>query len=208
MAEISTAALAVAVVCGGCTTKSDPKIQTSWPAETPVVSADANDAKDAYAVYNALLGKPKSGKATSPGDSIVIEEHTSVEKLCFDPASQSDPRLREAGKDYEARGPGPMILGADSFNLGGKVELISATELDSIFADGVFAGWKRFQESHPDIHGYLEVSRVGFSAGKKFAIVYSAVHCGPKCGAGGFITLFKSGGIWQKNADRLCSWIS
>jgi hypothetical protein len=208
VAKISTTALAAVVLCGGCSTKSDQKIQPSSPAETPVVSANASDVQEAYAVYNALLRPPKSNKATSSGDSIVIEEHSSVEKLCFDPTGQSNPRLREAAKDYEARVSEPVLLAADKFNLGRSVEIISAIELNSIFADGAFAGWKKFRESYSGIQSYLEVSRLGFSADRKFAIVYSAVHCGPKCGAGGFVTLSRIGGVWRKNSDRLCSWIS
>jgi hypothetical protein len=51
------------------------------------------DAKDAYAAYNALLGGPRpgGGGGTSRG-SISIEGQTVFERRCFDPAIQHDPR--------------------------------------------------------------------------------------------------------------------
>jgi hypothetical protein len=60
----------------------------------------------------------------------------------------------------------------------------------------------------PKLTGTIELSAVGLTADKNFAVVYSASHCGPKCAAGGIVTLSRNDGVWRKNGDRLCSWIS
>ena len=200
---------ALIFIASGCNLESGPKAKVfSQPATLrQESSARPDDVKEAYAVYDALLGNSSGGAAVSHG-SIVIADHTAIEKLCFDPATQLDPRLRAAGKNFLEQNTRERIIAADDFTIGRKVELISSTELDAIFSEGILQGWEKFRKSYPDVHGYVALSAVGFNADKSFAVVYSSSNCGPKCGAGAFVTLSKKAGFWRKNSDRLCSWIS
>lgn len=198
----------ICIACG-CNRESGPTAQvSSQPATlTQESSARPDDVKDAYAVYDSLLGN-SSGGAAVPHGSIAIADHTAIVKLCFDPATQLDPRLEAAGKNFLEQNIRERTIAADDLTLGRKVELISSTELDAIFSEGILQGWEKFRKSYPAVHGYVTLSAVGFNADKSFAVVYSAAHCGPNCGAGAFITLSKKDGFWRKNSDRLCSWIS
>jgi hypothetical protein len=184
-------------------------------------SPAAYDDPDAYNVYNVLLGQsddmlipvPIGGKTKQkipevPREPIAIENLTGGDELCFDPATQTDSRMREAATDYNKQNSEHRLLKAEELRFGGKIELLSPSDLDSIFADGIISGWKKFREVHPEVRGYTDLSAVGFSADKNFAIVFSGRYCGPTCGSGGIVTLSRKNGIWRRNGDQLCSWIS
>ena len=110
--------------------------------------------------------------------------------------------------DYNKQNSKPRLLKAEELRSGRKIELISSSDLDSLFADGRISGWKKFHEIHPDLQGFTGLSAVGFSADKNFAVVFSGRYCGPTCGAGGIVTLTRKNGVWHRNLDQLCSWIS
>jgi hypothetical protein len=184
--------------------------QTQLPAKGRTTSAQAAllpDDKDTYAVYDALLGVSSKDDASKSSDAITILNHTKIGVSCSDISMTIDPRRLTAGRDFSQQNSVERLLIPDSFKLSRKVNMVSSAELDRIFANGP-KGWPAFHTAYPGTHGYIELSAVGFSPGKNFAVVYSAVHCGPLCGAGGFVTLSKSGGVWRKDTDRLCSWIS
>ena len=159
-------------------------------------------------MYRVLLGTPELPGGEAPIGPIAIESETTAEKLCFDPNAKTDNRLREASLDYAAQNSSPWVLDLESLNLGRKVDFLSSAELKSIFSSGVIAGWRRFHNEHTDVHGYVRMSAVGFSADRTFAIVDIGSFCGPTCGAGGVVTLSKRNGVWHKNRDQFCSWIS
>lgn len=210
--SISTAMLAIAVIFLGCRRSGDSTARRSpQPREDarPPLSS-TNDGKDVYAVYDALLGGPSSDDSPASGEPIAIEDRTHVESLCsLGPAvTLLDRGLRSAAEDFAAQDSRPWPLQVDELRLGRKVESMSSKEIDDIFSAEGPSGWERFRKEYPDVHGYVELSAVGFNADRSFALVYSAVHCGPLCGAGGFVTLAKKKGVWRKNKDRLCSWIS
>jgi hypothetical protein len=185
-------------------------LQTQLPAQEQTTSTQAAlllDDKETYAVYDALLGVTAKGDASQNSDAITILNHTKIGVSCSDISMTIDPRRLTAGRDFSQQNSVERLLKPDSFTLSRKVNMVSSAELDRIFADGP-KGWPAFHTAYPGTHGYIELSAVGFAPGKNFAVVYSAVHCGPLCGTGGFVTLSKSGGVWRKNRDRLCSWIS
>jgi hypothetical protein len=162
---------------------------------------------DAYAVYEALLD-PKRGGAGARLGAMAIEGQTKSRELCFDPSAQRDPQFRDAATNYIRLNSQPELLKADQLNLGKEVQFISSSEMDEMFSKGVMKGWEIFHKNHPKLMGTIQLSAVGFSADKNFAVVYSASHCGPKCAAGGIVTLSRKDGVWRKNGDRICSWIS
>ena len=184
--------------------------QTQLPAKGQTTSAQTAlllDDKDTYAVYDALLGGTAKDDASKSGDALTILNHTKTGVSCSDISTTIDPRRLTAGRDFSQQNSVERLLNPDSFKFSRRVNMVSSAELDRIFTDGS-KGWQAFHTAYPGTHAYIELSAVGFAPGKKFAIVYSAVHCGPLCGAGGFVTLSKSGGVWRKATDRLCSWIS
>lgn len=214
-----TALSALVAVCTGCHTNSGTTQQPSSPAKTslhPVV-LETYDDPDAYEVYNlllggprpdALIGKTEQGTPTLSRAPIEIESQTGGDTLCFDPVAQPDSRLRQAATDYDEQNSKPRLLKAGELRIGQKIELISRSDLNSIFADGIISGWKKFRDIHPNVQGYTRLSAVGFSPDKNVAVVFLGRYCGPTCGAGGIVTLSRKNGIWRRNWDDFCSWIS
>lgn len=201
------------VIASLCTTLGciGDRPQTHLSSESPKLSEQAvsmNGDRESYAVYDALLGGPSLGGVGAPSDPLVIKDRSRAEAVCSDISTAPDPRIRAAGKDFVSKNSIEWLLTPEAFNLGRKVQLVSSVELDRIFAKGVVQGWVEFNQNYHGIKGYVDLSAVGFSPDKNFAVVYSAAHCGPKCGAGGFVALVKKDGKWQRTKDRLCSWIS
>lgn len=217
-----TALFALITICSGCHTKNGTTQQPSLPDETKSkLSTPTYDDPDAYSVYNLLLGqsddmmmpvpiggRPRKAIPKEPLGPIAIESMTGGDKLCFDAETRTDSRLRQAGIDYKQENSKPRLLKPDELRFGRKIELISPSDLDSIFAAGIIPGWKKFNDIHTDVQGYTQLSAVGFSADKNFAVVFSGRYCGPRCGAGGIVTFSRKNGIWRRNSDQLCSWIS
>lgn len=207
MSKRTIAAAVCLLLLTGCHGKKTPPAypdpQVGSTQKTP--SATYDD-PEAYAVYNALLGASDSTNASHRPIALLAE--TNRRETCSDLLSSINPKLREAAKDFTEQNSRERILTTEKRNLGRKVTSIKQTELDAIFSDGIFSGWDRFRETYPAQRSYIDLSAVGFSADRNFALVSSGIHCGPKCGAGGFSTFSKQHGVWKKNPDRLCSWIS
>jgi hypothetical protein len=167
-----------------------------------------NGDRDTYAVYDAILGSPASGAEKKSSSTVAVKDRTRIGVVCSDFSTTLDPQLRAAGEDFVKQNSTERTLIVGTFGLGRKIEVISSVELDRIFSEGTLQGWAKFHQNYPEVHGYVDLSAVGFNADKSFAVVYSGIHCGPKCGTGGFVTLSKKDGVWRRNQDRLCSWIS
>jgi hypothetical protein len=54
---------------------------------------------------------------------------------------------------------------------------------------------------------YQVISNPAFTADGRYAIVYSATHCGIECGGGGLVFLKKTNGKWEKIA-YIMLWVS
>ena len=197
-------------LASGCGKENQPGRPNASPSGANLqVSPQADAANDeVYDVYDALLGGPSSRDEPASRGPIAIEDHTVRRELCFDPASKVDLRLRAAGKDFIRQNSESRPLDGRKFKLGQKMELLSSTELGATFSQGPFSGWKQFHQNHPAVGGFITLSAVGFNEAKDFAMVFSSASCGPLCGAGRLSTFSKKDGVWRKNNDQLCSWIS
>ena len=180
--------------------------QSASRSKAPALNASQPyDDPDAYEVYAALF-KESYGRGLAP---IAIQSETESRRpLCSDAGSSSDPRFVEAIRDYSRQNGNPRFLKAEALKFGDQVRLISPDELKPIFAKGPIAGWKTFYKTYTGTSGLGTLSAVGFSNDRRFALVYSSGSCGSLCGAGGFTTLTKKNGAWQRTQDHLCEWIS
>ncbi|MGC2721686.1 MAG: hypothetical protein WA209_19025 [Candidatus Acidiferrales bacterium] len=73
--------------------------------------------------------------------------------------------------------------------------LVAEADYEAIFKHG--GGWKDYYKKYPGAQGFVTLSRAGFSADGKQALLYLANHCGGKCGAGTYAVLEKVGSSWK-----------
>ena len=201
---ILSALLCLTLGCNRGGSEAHPLSRDQSASVQPVLVLDD---KESYAVYDALLGEPTTSESGPNRNPLAIQDHTKVGVSCSDLSMTIDLQVLTASHDFAQQNSVERLLKPGGFDVSRKVEIIPSAELNRIFADGA-KGWMEFRSTYPAAHGYIQLSAVGFSPGKNFAVVYSAVHCGPLCGAGGFTTLSKSGGVWRKNPGRRCGWIS
>lgn len=69
------------------------------------------------------------------------------------------------------------------------------------------AQWRSFYDKYPGSPGIISLSRVGFNADRKQAIVYVANSCGGLCGKGYYVLVTKDSGDWRIERD-LMLWVS
>lgn len=91
------------------------------------------------------------------------------------------------------------------FQLSLPYELVDKGEIDAIFKNNGW--WTDYYKKYPDSQGFLAVSRIGFSADGKQAMLYSANGCGGKCGTGTYVVMAKVGGSWRVMKEILI-WVS
>ncbi len=91
------------------------------------------------------------------------------------------------------------------FQLSLPYELVDKGETDAIFQNNGW--WTDYYKKYPDSQGFLVVSRIGFSADGKQAMLYSANRCGGKCGAGTYVVMEKVGGGWRV-VKEILTWVS
>jgi hypothetical protein len=91
------------------------------------------------------------------------------------------------------------------FQLSLPYELVDKGEIDAIFENNGW--WTDYYKKYPDSQGFLAVSRIGFSADGKQAMLYSANGCGGKCGAGTYVVMEKVGASWRV-AKEILMWVS
>ncbi len=68
-------------------------------------------------------------------------------------------------------------------------------------------GWERVAERIGSARAYVSLSRVGFSANGRFALVYVEVYCGSLCGYGSYHVLRLEDGRWRTIAEHT-NWVS
>lgn len=91
------------------------------------------------------------------------------------------------------------------FQLSLPYELVDKGEIDAIFENNGW--WTDYDKKYPDSQGFLAVSRIGFSADGKQAMLYSANSCGGKCGAGTYVVMGKVGDSWRV-VKEILTWVS
>lgn len=100
-----------------------------------------------------------------------------------------------------SRGPTPTGIPATS--------VIRISNVSQIFAgEGDFtAKWGEFHRRFAPAMGYNTISRPGFDAARRTAVIATGTVCGARCGRGRLIVLEKTAGGWSI-ARRVDTWVS
>jgi len=183
---------------------------TQISQEAPSQEAAAYNDPDAYEVYSAILPQEWPWRVAK-AQALAIRTETEPYKMCGHPDSESDrPQqpLVAAIADYEKENQKEWLL-QKQFEISKPYELVSKEEITTAFNEGVGLGWRTFNTRHPDSHGWVELSAVGFDSSKTVAIVYVGHHCGGLCGGGTFHVLQKIDGKWMPvKWGSFCMWVS
>ncbi len=188
--------LMIAAAAAACTRPAAP----SAPAPT---TADADELAVLALVVDSVLAQPGEqflvmADSTSPS-------HLDAEQLAnFVP--QADAAARgEMMRDFLAKnavpGPTPLSIPATS--------AVRIANVSRIFAgEGDFsAKWEAFHQRFAPARGYNTISRPGFDAARRNAVVATGTICGGRCGQGRLIVLEKTASGWRI-ANRVDTWIS
>jgi hypothetical protein len=85
--------------------------------------------------------------------------------------------------------------------------LISDQTLNKLFESGTDKGWTEFNRKYPKHHGFLVLSRVGFSQDRQQALLYIGNQWTEAAGEGYLVLFHKQNGTWIEIAKTSC-WIS
>jgi hypothetical protein len=85
--------------------------------------------------------------------------------------------------------------------------LISDRAVKKMFESGIDEGWSEFNRRYPKHHGFLTLSRVGFSRDRQQALPYIGNQWTEAAGEGYLVLLHKQNGSWKEVARASC-WIS
>jgi len=157
---------------------------------------------DDYQIYSALVNgdtSPNSGKAKSLNiiDKTVLEaplESWSEEQS----ASRTEPLpplWKSARNDLEKKNKTKVAI-QNKFTLNEPYILISPEERQALFDDAL-KGWDNFYQKYPQAQGIRAFSRIGYSADKTTAFLYSTFSCGGRCGNGSYYIFTKKDGNWK-----------
>ncbi len=189
-------------------------INSNYPAGTPKPHSTI---PEEYAVYSAAIEhKLVRGKTRL----VVIQDRTQAYDYGGQPEDEHhkgvleelSPVSESTLKDFVDKNREPRKL-SGQFEIKAPYKILAKEEIESFFkgsADGagsLLKGWEEFYKKYPESYGYVVLSRVGFDAEKRQAMVYVSRYCGGLCGDGAYILLTKDEGRWKvKNELRL--WVS
>jgi hypothetical protein len=205
---------------GGKSETASSTYPQSQKTQIQTASADAI-ANEEYAVYSALLAKPKmiNGKIAT---LLVIGIETER------PASEEVQRAARCHEDFRLGESqvkrGPSLLSSDArplvedlfsknsqtyyfdrrFNFRRAYVLMDATDFRRFF-DGPIAGFDAFYDKFRGAEGFKRLSRVGFNREKTQALVYVASAYTPIDIFTTFVLLRKEHGAWIKVEDFTCN---
>jgi hypothetical protein len=187
-------------------------------SETPTEELSDED----YAIYSVVL---QTHFVKDGVERIVLGDHTLMD---FPPimmgmtgfgGSEDAKTIRESAaketlEDYEKKNKSPIAL-SNKFLLKVPLVLISAAERDRVFmvtgkGEKRVAGPKAmetFQKLYPKSPGFMNISRIGFNAGRTQAFLYAGYVCGGLCGSGYIFLLTKENGNWKIQHVAM-TWIS
>ena len=111
----------------------------------------------------------------------------------------------ETVDSFRSRNAGSQTLRPD-MQLGGPYTLLSQAGKNRIFSQNQ-SGWDIFYNHYPQAPGITTFSRVGFNAGLDQALVYMGTQSNWLVGAGYYILLKKSNGIWSID-QQVMVWVS
>ncbi len=154
--------------------------------------------EEGYAVLSALLAGDPAKPDTA---TIAIRENTGSYACQAD--NKTAKEFREALKDYTSANETPWRL-QKKLILNHPYLFVSDEALNAA------GGFLEYRKTHPDIHGIVSVSAVGFNANKTAAVVFQSFHCGSRCGSGQLVAFRKINGHWTKleSSPTGCGWIS
>jgi hypothetical protein len=167
-------------------------LQTSIGAQTQTWRID-----DEYAVYSALI---RTKYVTNSTKLVLVFAQTSPNPDDGSPPDRYDLRLRPVAQStIDAYKTKSKVIRAlkDEFDLPVKYTLLKKEELDEMFRQDNFSGWKTLLKKYPEATGIIRVSEVGFNLERTQALVYVEHGCGATCGEGGYVLLSKEGEVWK-----------
>lgn len=188
--------LMIAAVTAACTRPPAPYA----PAPS---TTDADELAVLALVVDSVLAQPEEqflvmADSTSPS-------HLDAEQLAnFVPqadAASRDQMMRDFLAKNAAPGPTPLSIPATS--------AVRIANVSRIFAgEGDFsAKWEAFHQRFAPARGYNTISRPGFDAARRNAVVATGTICGGRCGQGRLIVLEKTAAGWRI-ANRVDTWVS
>jgi hypothetical protein len=164
---------------------------------------------DAYTVYGVIIPAEWPVRVAH-AKRILIQDTTEIGSMrvppCYPQGTDIDNgQWAPALADFKRQNGEPWAL-LQQFSLDLPYDLERKEDLEAFKVRG---GWEDFT-THPDTHGYIILSAVGFDPDRKKAIVYVAHHCGGLCGAGNYHFLERQSGHWTETTPNVevCGWIS
>jgi len=177
----------------------------------PSRPSQGDDKEEEYKVYSAIL---KAKHQAEKSKTLVILRRTAQNGLTLSGSDdQKDilqalsPLTEETLRSYNSRNNAEMEL-ANKFDFTAWVALVDEKEIDEIFRrPDLENNWKAFYQKYPDSGGFIRLSRVGFDATDKQALIFVSQHCGVLCASGTYYLLVKENGEWKVKKERQ-AWIS
>jgi len=174
------------------------------PAQpAPRSASDADELAVMALVVDSVLAQPDA-------PFLVMADSTSASHLGAEQLDNFVPTLDPAARaeiiaDFAARNavsvPTPSAIPATS--------VIRISNVSRIFAgEGDFnAKWEAFFTRFAPVRSYNTLSRAGFDAAHRTAVIATGTVCGGRCGQGRLIVLQKTDGGWHI-ARRVDTWVS
>lgn len=180
--------------------------QIKEPSAIDPKSSDANS--EEYKIYlTALAGKT---------ETFVVRDKTDIDRDSKNFASLESRGFTnflgqinsDTKADFLKKNENPVNL--DKISLSDlEYVFISTAELKEKFAykfDGEM-NWEAFREKYPKARNLYTLSRVGFSADRRQALVFVTNWGGSACGEGNYLLLRKENDGW-KIVNKIMIWIS
>jgi hypothetical protein len=185
---------------------------------------NANVSEAEYEVFSAYIsesfvgaiGKDRVGNTVS---QIVIVNRTESDKEDLEDLGAND--MPPGGAEKYLRKEAPSLRAgtinnfrranvrqaqlALRFHLPLQYQLVPAEKIGSILKD--VGSWPEYYKQYPGAQGHLAISRVGFSADGKQALLYASNRCGWKCATGSYVVMEKHGATW-KILKEVFLWVS
>jgi hypothetical protein len=174
-------------------------------------------------VPSGARARPLEGAGSQPCSQLLPEREASVIRAALAEMSPREPliMIEQTGQRPSGSGGLPVVKGSLStklsylynnneprcvspWNGAPPIRVFRASDVEARPADVPFSSWFKATFGAGAIY---QVSRVGFSADGKEALVSIAVYCGRLCGHGTDLRLVWTGDRWQV-VDRALSWIA
>ena len=191
----------IAAFCVPVSAQSEDKIKTY-------------DDPEAYAVFSAALQDEWTLKHGGPKRLLIVKETAPYiprngEFICLTPSDEPKAKYGAIIESYRKANKTGFAL-TSKFDLALPYDLVDASSIKAAFDRNKDDPWKSFLEIYPDSAGFIDLSAVGFNAGKTQALVYIGHACGSLCGGGRFHFLTRSQGKWTDVdvGGIFCEWVS